>query len=78
MPYSMIYTRDDAASPWAPQFGDRDHDAVTQERADTYLRQRGQGFPGDCKHAAADIKIVRFPRVPTEPQVAAKTAELNA
>jgi hypothetical protein len=78
MAYFLIYTRDDAASPWAPQFGDSDQDAVMQERIDTYLRPRGQGFAGDCKHVASDIKIIRFSRTPTQMQVNAKTAEINA
>lgn len=75
MAYWMLYTREGGA--WAPQFGDKDKECVREERADTYLRQPGYGYEGDGKYSAADIKIVKFARMPTNGQVNARTAELN-
>ncbi len=75
MSYWMIYVRDEGQ--WSPQFGDKDRDCVRDERVDTYLRQPGYAYPGDGKYSAADIKIVKFPRVPSQGQVNARTAELN-
>ncbi len=48
-----------------------------QEREDSYLRQRGYGYEGDCKYAAKDIKVISFPRVPTQRQMNERVAELN-
>lgn len=75
MAYFMIYTRDDGE--WSPQFGDSDRECVEQERIDTYLGQRRMRYEGDGKYLAADIRIVSFKRNPTQPQVTAKTLELN-
>lgn len=75
MTYHMIFVRDDGV--WSPQFGDTDAECVSEERVNTYLRQPGMGFDGDCKYAAKDIKIVKFARVPTQGQIADKTEELN-
>lgn len=81
MAYWMIYTRDATEgtkhanpNPWSPQFGDKDEEYVRQERLDSYQRQY-KGEPG--KFAAYDIRIVKFPRVPTQAQVNARTAQLN-
>lgn len=75
MTYFMIFVRDERQ--WSPQFGDRDFECVKQEREDTYLRQRGMGYDGDCKYDAKDIKIVRFARVPNQAAIHDKTFELN-
>ena len=76
MAYSLIIVRDDGV--WSPQFGDRDHECVVQEREDAYLGVRGMRYEGDGKYAAKDIKIIRFPRVPTQAQITARLAEINA
>lgn len=34
--YHILVTRDDATSPWYPQFGDYDKDVVKQEVIDCY------------------------------------------
>jgi hypothetical protein len=77
----MIYTREPTEgtkhanpNPWAPQFGDKDEGVVRQERLDSYQRQF-KGDPG--KYPAYDIRIVKFPRVPSQVQVNTKTAQLN-
>lgn len=75
MAYFMIFVRDERQ--WSPQFGDREIECVTQEREDTYLRQRGMEYEGDGKYAARDIKIVRFARVPNQAAIHDKTWELN-
>lgn len=76
MPYFQLATWEGGV--WAPQFGDTDRDCVEQERQDTYLRQPGLGYPDDGKFSADDILIVSFKRMPTEPQVRARLAELSA
>lgn len=69
MSYFMLYTRDDEGV-WSPQFGDRDRECVEFERDD--YRDGWQAVK------AKDLKIVKFPRVPTNAQIEARTAELNA
>ena len=78
MTYYMIFTRDSAAASWAPQFGDSDRECVMQERADTYVRQRGLGYDGDCKFKASDVRVERFSREPSNDVVVERTLTLNA
>lgn len=72
MSYWMLFTYEGDA--WAPQFGDHDHECVRQEREDTYLRQPGYGYADDGKYLAKHIRIVPFPRVPTERQIKERAA----
>lgn len=74
MAYYMLYTRDTATDPWAPQFGDKDRECVRYEAGDMVEAHK----MGLCGHKRTDTKIVKFPRVPTRGQVEAKTATLNA
>lgn len=71
MAYWMLYTREQGA--WAPQFGDHDKECVQDERVDTYLKRWKDD---DLRYSAKDIKIVKFPRVPSQAQVMAKAKEL--
>lgn len=75
--YWMIYTRE-ANGKWYPQFGDYDKRAVKQEVVDSYQRQRGYGYDGDCKYAARDIKIIQFTSPPSHAQSMTVAANLNA
>lgn len=68
MTYYLIVDRDDATSPWAPQFGDKDRDCVDFELQD--MRDHGV--------RRANLKIVTFPRVPTQRQIDERVAALNA
>lgn len=36
MAYHMLFTRESAQEPWAPQFGDYERQVVVDERADSY------------------------------------------
>lgn len=66
--HSRAYGEPDNGAGWCPEFGDKDKGAVEFERDDH--KDRGV--------SPRHLKIVTFPRVPTQRQVDAKAAELNA
>ena len=66
MAYHMLFQREPGEA-WTPQFGDRDRDCVEFER-DEYKANGAK---------ARDLKIVKFPRVPSQKQVNAKRDEMN-
>ena len=76
MTYSMLYTWE--GDVWAPQFGDKDHEAVVQEREDTYKRQLGYGYEGDGKYRASHIAIRKFKRVPSQNEVMREAMVIKA
>jgi len=68
MSYYLLIERDTGASPWFVNFGDSDKECVEFEREDV----------ADHGALKRNLKIVKFARVPTQAQIDAKLAELNA
>jgi hypothetical protein len=73
MTYYLIITWGNNA--WAPEFGDKDRELVAEERRDQYVKQRGYAYEGDGKYIAKHVRIIRFPRVPTQRQVNERCAQ---
>jgi hypothetical protein len=68
MAYHMLFERDAESGRWSPEAGDRDKAAITFERQD----RRDHGAK------AANLRIVRFPRVPSQNAVMAMALRFNA
>lgn len=66
--HARAYGEPDNGAGWCFEFGDKGRDCVDFERDDH--KDRGV--------SPRHLKIVRFDRVPTQKQVDAKRAELNA
>lgn len=66
MAYHMLYTYEESATAWFPQFGDHDKEDVMSEREGWLDSPRAGCFGA---YPAAYLKVVKFPRVPTQRQV---------
>lgn len=68
MAYFGLIEREAAAAPWSFAMGDRDRECVAFERQD--YRDHGA--------KAGNLRIVKFARVPSQRQLDARLAEINA